>query len=194
MNSLWDPSFLMIKFGYILPYLLGVFPTGILISKIRNQDITKLGSGNVGATNVARNFGVVYGLITLFIDVLKGALAVIIGTKTLNLDPYTTGVFVTLGHIVSLPFILKGGKGVATFIGTLIVLNHYALVIFLMSFILVFIFSRYVSLSSLVAVWLSVSFIGNLHYILLAMIITLAHQKNIIRLIKKEESKFYFKR
>ncbi len=194
MNSLWDPSFLMINFGYIVPYLLGVFPTGILISKIRNQDITKLGSGNVGATNVARNFGVVYGLITLFIDVLKGALAVIIGTKTLNLDPYTTGVFVTLGHIVSLPFILKGGKGVATFIGTLIVLNHYALVIFLISFILVFIFSRYVSLSSLVAVWLSVSFIGNLHYILLAMIITLAHQKNIIRLIKKEESKFYFKR
>ncbi len=194
MNSLWDPSFLMINFGYIVPYLLGVFPTGILISKIRNQDITKLGSGNVGATNVARNFGVVYGLITLFIDVLKGALAVIIGTKTLNLDPYTTGVFVTLGHIVSLPFILKGGKGVATFIGTLIVLNHYALVIFLISFILVFIFFRYVSLSSLVAVWLSVSFIGNLHYILLAMIITLAHQKNIIRLIKKEESKFYFKR
>ncbi|MCS6961093.1 MAG: glycerol-3-phosphate 1-O-acyltransferase PlsY [Deltaproteobacteria bacterium] len=174
-------------------YLIGAFPTGIIVSRLRGIDVTKSGSGNVGATNVARVLGFKFGLLVLFIDIMKGLIGTWLG-RHFGLQEALGCLVSVLGHVVSLPYLLKGGKGVATFIGGLICVNFFYFVIFLVSFILFFLPSRIVSLSCLVSVWIVILFWFSSSYsfipFVIACVITVAHTKNIIRLIQKKEPKF----
>lgn len=103
-------------------YALGAFPTGHLIARYKGVDIHNQGSGNVGATNVARVIGKKAGALVLVVDVAKGILSTALGWFLTSSVSYTAAVaFATvLGHCVSFPPKLKGGKGVATALGVLL--------------------------------------------------------------------------
>ncbi|MEM4380106.1 MAG: glycerol-3-phosphate 1-O-acyltransferase PlsY [Thermoplasmatales archaeon] len=184
--------------GLVLVYLLGCFPSGLLISHIVGDDVTKKGSGNVGATNVARSLGLKYGLIVLILDALKGLLGVMVGVR-FGIDPRISALVAVLGHVISIPYVLKGGKGVATFLGSLLGLSIFGFFMFLVSFIASFFLTKIVSISSLIAVWLvcalllsetepfTQSFFAPL---VICAIVTVAHTKNLVRLFNGTEPKF----
>ena len=105
----------------LLAYLCGSVPFGVLLAKTQNMDIREHGSGNIGATNVARTMGKKAGLITLAGDVLKGLLVVFIASQWFDSTMVTAmaGLAVFLGHLYSIFLKFKGGKGVATGLGIL---------------------------------------------------------------------------
>jgi acyl phosphate:glycerol-3-phosphate acyltransferase len=154
--------------GYILTllgaYLLGSIPTGFLVAKARGVDIRKVGSGNIGATNVFRILGTPAGVFVLLADAAKGWVAVFLvaryfagwgvleaGTTRLEWFQLGAGVAAILGHNYTCWLHFKGGKGIATSAGVLIALVPVALLIVLGIWIVVFAFSRYVSLASIAA-------------------------------------------
>lgn len=111
-------------------YLLGCFNNAIMITKLKNADIRKVGSGNPGTLNMSRNFGIRLGLLTLFLDMLKGLIPALVGFFVLrgrmlpdaafdlgDLGIFLGGFFAVLGHIYPVFYKFKGGKGVATTIG-----------------------------------------------------------------------------
>lgn len=189
---------------YVLFYIIGAFPTGLLVAKAYHTDIKSQGSGNVGATNVARTLGKKAGLLTLLGDVIKGALAVFIAKCVSNDITFISGscFLVTLGHCFSFPK-LKGGKGVATAFGSMCMFNIYTALLALVVFILVFYFSRIVSISSILAA-ISLPIIFKILYptksgciygiLALAFLVIYRHKENIKRLAKGEEKKFSFKK
>ena len=105
----------------LLAYLCGSVPFGVLLAKTQNMDIREHGSGNIGATNVARTMGKKAGLIPLAGDVLKGLLVVFIASQWFDSTMVTAmaGLAVFLGHLYSILLKFKGGKGVATGLGIL---------------------------------------------------------------------------
>src|SRR5438067_8827996 len=137
----------------LLAYLCGSIPTGVLIARRRGVALRQVGSGNIGATNVARSAGQKAGLLTLLGDVGKGCLPVV-AVRFLNLGETAlvcTAVAALLGHLFS-PFLgFSGGKGVATGLGAFLGLAPQAILLALLFFIFVFAVSRLVSLASLVA-------------------------------------------
>lgn len=131
MNN-WLILFLL----FLGSYLIGCFNNAIFISKLKKSDVRKVGSGNPGTLNMSRNFGLKIGLLTLFLDMLKGVIPCVVGfivlknvpIKTLfnlslgefkmyDLGMYACGFFAVIGHIFPVFFKFKGGKGVATTIG-----------------------------------------------------------------------------
>lgn len=193
----------MIELAYLpLAYLIGTFPTGLLLAKIYNVDITSKGSGNIGATNLARTLGKKAGIITLLVDILKGFTVVYIAKQiSLNIEfIFLAAFFAVAGHCFSIPKLLKGGKGVATALGVLIGLNPYYALIGIVSFIAIFYFSRIVSLASVLAVvivpvfsiFTNISLTSCLILSLISLLIIYRHKENISRLIKNEEKKFSF--
>lgn len=181
-------------------YLLGCFPTGMLLARFAGVDITKQGSGNVGATNVARVLGAKAGVVTLVLDLLKGALAVLIAQALFGASNLTNqaGLAAVLGHCISLPPRLKGGKGVATSLGLLLALSPKLAAGPLAIFLITFSLSKIVSLSSLVAVistpliaaFLDFSSSTLITLSLISLVVTLRHHANINRLIRGEEPRF----
>jgi glycerol-3-phosphate acyltransferase PlsY len=154
--------------GYIVTivigYLLGSIPTGFLVAKARGIDIRTLGSGNIGATNVFRTLGTPAGIFVLLADALKGWLAVAVvadlvgrlllpssGVLAREWLAICGGISAVLGHNYTCWLHFKGGKGIATSAGVLLALVPWALLIILSIWILVFAFSRYVSLASICA-------------------------------------------
>ena len=113
----------------LISYLIGSINSSILISKaVTGKDIRKSGSGNAGATNMLRTMGKKYAVITLIIDILKGVVALIIARlmQGLGVEPwaeYIAGVCVVLGHNFPVFFGFKGGKGVATSLGVVMMLD-----------------------------------------------------------------------
>lgn len=108
----------------VLAYLLGSIPTGVLLSRARGVDIRGVGSGNIGATNVARALGPGLGVLTLLADCAKGAIPVVLARQFLA-DPLflaAVGASAILGHVFSLFLRLRGGKGVATAFGVFLAL------------------------------------------------------------------------
>src|SRR5207249_10466292 len=136
-----------------LAYLCGSIPTGVLIARRRGVALRQVGSGNIGATNVARSAGKKAGLLTLLGDVAKGCVPVV-AVRFLNLGETAlvcTAVAALLGHLFS-PFLgFSGGKGVATGLGVFLGLAPYAILLVLLLFLATFALSRIVSLASLVA-------------------------------------------
>jgi glycerol-3-phosphate acyltransferase PlsY len=141
---------------------LGSIPSGFLVGKARGIDIRKLGSGNIGATNVFRNLGKPAGSFVLFADALKGWVAAFVLSRLVaNRFAFPSedfewlavvaGVCAILGHNYTCWLHFKGGKGVATSAGVLIALVPWSLVIILSIFLLVFAISKYVSLGSIAA-------------------------------------------
>lgn len=192
----------------VLAYLLGSIPTGYLVARARGVDIRRVGSGNIGATNVFRNLGVPAGCVVLFTDALKGWAAVILAARVLCewADPAASlmarewfavvaGVCAILGHNYTCWLRFKGGKGIATSAGVLLALVPWALLVILAVWIVVFALSRYVSLASIaasatlpLAAWLTGES-GTLIAITagLAVLAIYKHKSNIQRLLEGTE-------
>jgi glycerol-3-phosphate acyltransferase PlsY len=181
-------------------YLIGTFPSGYLLAKLRGVDITKQGSGNVGATNVARSLGKKAGILTLVLDLTKGLLAIYLVSLLADQGWFVAAaaVAVVCGHCFSIPPLLKGGKGVATGLGVLIALAPGAGVTSVVIFVLLFSATRFVSLSSIVATLSApiYSLVTNqpeaksLALMAIALVIVYRHRENIQRLIEGRETKF----
>ena len=180
----------------IFSYLLGSIPFGLILTKLfLKKDIRKIGSGNIGATNVLRSGNKLIGYLTLFFDILKAIIPVVYIKLNYPDLIYISSLSVFLGHVFPIWLKFKGGKGVATYVGILFSINLIFGFIFCISWLLVFLLSKYSSLSSLVAslsVPLFLFFTNGeqiIFFIILFVLIFYTHRENIKRLKNKEESK-----
>ncbi len=201
-------------FGCIA-YLLGSIPSAVWIGKSwYGIDVREHGSKNAGATNTFRVLGKRAGITVLLIDIIKGFLAVLLPSTLLQTDFFgdnsvsedtlillkiVIAILAVLGHVFPIFARFKGGKGVATSLGVIIGIHPPAAGICVLIFLIVFIIFNFVSLGAILA---SISFplilifgfnISNnwliLFSIILSCAVIIAHKKNIIRLLKGEESK-----
>ena len=184
----------------IFSYLLGSVPSGLIIGKLSGLDVRKAGSGNIGATNVARLLGKKVGLLTLVADTAKGLIPILLAQEIGLSDPISAlvGIAAFLGHVYPIFLKFKGGKGVATGFGVLLGLAPLATTILLLIFAAVAVMTRIVSLSSMVSavaaplvLWL---FYYSPTYIimaaLIAIMIVFRHYANIQRLLNGTEPRF----
>jgi glycerol-3-phosphate acyltransferase PlsY len=202
----------------LISYLLGSIPFGYLLVRVfRGKDIRQTGSGNIGATNVARSGAKGLGIATLVLDALKGALAVGLAALIAESKYNLCGDFVqhpcapasrlmslaalcaVLGHVFPIWLHFKGGKGVATALGVFCVLFPKAILVALAIFILVVAITRYVSLGSIlgaIAFPVAAYFMQAPDWISLllassvSLIIILKHHQNIRRLLAGTENRF----
>jgi glycerol-3-phosphate acyltransferase PlsY len=194
-----------------IAYALGSIPFGYLIVRaLAGADIRESGSGGTGATNVSRRAGKPAGLITLILDVLKGAFGVLLARwftpgEELGWTVAVTGIAVVVGHIFPIWLGFRGGKGVATAVGVFLVLAPLNLVVAGLVFFCTILLTRYVSLASILAsvslllfTWLQRQF-GATYYrgdmilisaVVIAILIIFAHRANIGRLIRGTENRF----
>ena len=180
----------------IVSYLLGSIPFGLILTKLfLKKDIRDIGSGNIGATNVLRSGNKLIGYLTLLLDILKAIIPVIYIKFNYPDFIYISSLSVFLGHVFPVWLKFKGGKGVATYVGILFSINLIFGFVFIISWLLVFIFYKYSSLSSLLAsltvpIYL---FITNdeqiIFFVILFVLIFYTHRENIKRLKNKEETK-----
>jgi glycerol-3-phosphate acyltransferase PlsY len=189
-------------FLFIAAYLLGSIPVGVLVAEwFKSGDPRRLGSGNIGATNLARTAGKKAGLITLGGDCLKGFVAILLarfcgaGEGVIAL----TGMAAFAGHLYPVFLGFKGGKGVATALGIFLALNPAATLLGIILFALVTAISRFVSLGSLAAAAAMPLFIcqtgssWKIVYSALIMsgFVIYRHKDNILRLCLNEENKLF---
>jgi glycerol-3-phosphate acyltransferase PlsY len=184
----------------VLSYLLGSVPFGYLIYYFcKGKDIRTLGSGNIGATNVLRSQGKLAALLTLALDILKGAVPVIYGSANFDL-PWVVllgALAAILGHAFPLFLKFRGGKGVASLIGALMVFYFPALAVFAIVFWATLLRTRYVSLASLLAtsglffciLFTQVAESAIVVFVMLLLIVFL-HRANIRRLLAGHEHTF----
>lgn len=191
---------LMIAMGYII----GSIPFSYLIPKWMGRiDIRQHGSGNTGTTNVVRTLGLKIGIVAFLGDFLKGIIPTAIGLILFStLGGIVGGVFSILGHCYSVWLKFKGGKGIATSAGVLVVLMPVVLIILLtIQFIIIFA-TRIMSLASISSAIILPVLTALLHSndqllyfsVLLAVFIIFKHKDNIKRLLKGEENKLYIKK
>lgn len=212
----------------VISYLLGSINTSIILSRsIYGKDIRKSGSGNAGATNMLRTHGKGIAVATLICDVLKGTIAVVLGmwfdiifasnanTITeahflVNNLKYIAAIFVVLGHDFPIFFGFKGGKGVATSLGVIMMLNWEIGLIVLFAAIAIMAVSRYVSLGSISAaalypfiLFIYITAAGEkleeytayiIMSLILALMLILKHHTNIRKLINGNENKLFAKK
>jgi glycerol-3-phosphate acyltransferase PlsY len=194
----------------ILAYLLGSIPFGYLIVRARaGADIRETGSGGTGATNVSRRAGKGAGVLTLVLDALKGAAAILIARTALHYSGSWTiaaaAILVIIGHMYPIWLGFRGGKGVATGVGVFLMLAPIAVLGAGVVFLAIVVATRYVSLGSIVAaatipmfVWLQHGLIASVRdlwptmasAVVGALLIMWAHRSNIQRLLNGTESKF----
>ncbi len=210
MPWLWNAVILLIA------YLLGSIPNAVWIGKLFfDTDVREHGSNNAGSTNAIRVLGYKAGLPVLFLDILKGFLAVKLIYFTFYYIPATgeyinfqllLGLAVIIGHIFPVFANFRGGKGVATLIGVILAIDPVSTLICIGVFLITLILTKYVSLSSMIAglsfpilviVVFNTTTSSLVIFSLIVFILLLfTHQKNIERLVRREESKanFLFKR
>ena len=181
----------------ILGYLLGSIPFGLLLTKIAGLgDIRAIGSGNIGATNVLRTGRKDLALATLLLDGGKGAVAVLIARAVSEDLTVIAGGAAILGHLFPVWLKFKGGKGVATTLGTLIAVNWMVGIGACLTWLIVALVFRYSSLSALIAVaaapfialWLGLVPLAWLAAFA-AVLVWVRHHENIKRLLKGAEPK-----
>ncbi|MGA2808182.1 MAG: glycerol-3-phosphate 1-O-acyltransferase PlsY [Terracidiphilus sp.] len=194
----------------VASYLLGSVPTGyLLIRFFRHQDIRTFGSGNIGATNVLRSGGKGLGAVTFLLDVVKGSAAVGLGALLAHLllpgapvrdMEALAALFAVIGHMFPVWLGFRGGKGVATGFGVFLVAAPWAALAAISVFALVFAFTRYVSLASILG---AASFPAFAWYLVrgdrspffiavqasVALLIIVKHHQNIRRLFTGTESR-----
>jgi glycerol-3-phosphate acyltransferase PlsY len=193
----------------VFAYLIGSVPTSVWLGKYYHGiDIREHGSGNAGATNTFRIFGKKLGITVLIIDILKGWIAVklfyVLYESGQSVDELFNlkirlGICALLGHVFPIYVGFKGGKGVATLLGIILALNHEAALMSIGLFLIVFLITRYVSLSSILAglffpvVVMVISKTSQPAMVVFALMISVAvvitHQKNIERLLSNKESR-----
>ncbi len=141
---------------WLAGYLIGGFPTGVVLSRNRyGIDVREMGSGNIGATNITRNFGWYAGLITLVADFLKGYLPVWWALRSPLFPPWAAmvlGLFLVLGHCCSPYLKFRGGKGVATSFGVLVAIFPMAAAIGAATYMIVLALTRVSAMGSLAAI------------------------------------------
>lgn len=182
----------------ILSYLIGSISFALVIGKVfYKKDIREYGSGNLGATNAYRVLGIKAGIIVAIADILKGTFAcllpILLGA---TISPIICGLLAILGHIFSVFAKFKGGKAVATATGVFLFLTPLGVLAGFTSFVLTLIFTKYVSLSSILAsitlfiysIIFEEKIIIVLSLLISASIIVL-HRQNIKRLISGTENK-----
>lgn len=184
----------------IFSYLFGSIPSGFIIGRFSGLDVRTVGSGNIGATNVARVIGKGRGLLTLLADTAKGFIPVVIALRMAYSDAAVglIGAVVFLGHLYPIFLKFKGGKGVATALGVLLALAPGAVLILLAVFGAVFLASRIASLSSMMAAIAAPLTLWLLNYspaavamtVFLAIMIVIRHRANIQRLLSGTEPRF----
>ena len=131
-------------------YLSGSIPFGLILTKIfSNQDIRKIGSGNIGATNVLRAGNKFLAILTLILDTLKGYLPVIVTQQFFPEQLQISGLMVFLGHLFPIWLKFKGGKGVATYLGVLFALSYGLGILFVFTWVMVSLIFKYASLASI---------------------------------------------
>ena len=190
-------------------YLSGSIPFGLILAKvITGKDIRKIGSGNIGATNVFRTGSKILSILTLILDALKGFFPVVITQKFFPEYFQISCLIVFLGHIFPLWLKFKGGKGVATYLGVLFALSYELSILFIFTWIVVLLIFKFSSVSSIfssLTVFIVTFFresIGktiiqdfditsNLKVLLFIffILIVFTHQKNIYNLKNKMEKK-----
>jgi acyl phosphate:glycerol-3-phosphate acyltransferase len=187
-------------------YLLGSIPFGYVLVRIfRGEDVRHSGSGNIGATNVSRQSPVL-GALTLILDALKGAAAVLI-TRTVFPGQNTllalAGFMAIVGHVFPLWLKFRGGKGVATGLGSFLVVLPKTILVMIGVFAAIFLAFRYVSLASILTVALFPLVAWAMHantpisLALLAassLLIVAKHHDNIRRLLSRTEPRFQWRR
>ena len=178
-------------------YLLGSIPFGFLLTKLfLKQDIRNIGSGNIGATNVLRTGNKLIGFSTLFLDILKAVIPIIFIKYNFPDFIFISSLSVFLGHVFPVWLKFKGGKGVATYVGILFCINYVLGFVFIISWFIIFLLSKYSSLSSLLASFAIPIYhfflIGeknHFFFIILFILIFYTHRENIKRLKNNTESK-----
>lgn len=183
-------------------YLLGAVPVGIILAAMKGADPRKVGSGNIGATNVMRAAGKKMGILTLIGDILKGFIPTIIALL-MRQPQYIValmGFAAFMGHIFPVYLKFRGGKGVATAVGVYLAISPLAVLINVAIFALVLARWRYVSLGSIVGgclMPLTLLALGmTKEFVCLALVIgisvLLKHKDNISRLMQGKENKISF--
>ena len=181
----------------LLSYLMGSIPFGFILTKIfLKKDIREIGSGNIGATNVLRTGNKIIGYITLSLDILKAIVPLLIIKFNFPEFIFISALSIFLGHVFPLWLKFKGGKGVATYVGMLFCINYILGFVFIICWFVIFIVSRYSSLSSLIAsltipIYHFFIIDNNNYYffIILFILIFFTHRENEKRLINNTESK-----
>lgn len=189
-------------------YLIGSIPIGYLIARYtKKMDIRKYGSGNIGATNVLRVVGKSAALVTLVLDVLKGFIVVtfwadIVYSYKMGISYQQMivmlGFCVVLGHVTSVFLEFKGGKGVATSLGVMLAICPKLLLIGLCVWLIVFLITKIVSISSICAAFVipfasyMFDYPVTMRFMLIGLsaLIIIKHKSNMGRLIRKEERKW----
>ena len=206
-----------VKLGIIaiLSYLLGSLNFGVILSNtVKKEDVRDSGSGNAGTTNMMRTYGKTLGLLTIAGDILKVMVAIWIAFKIMDVDELKVtldnasdypqvvlksfaGLFAVLGHIFPCFFKFKGGKGVATSGGMVIITDWRIALILIIIFALTILITKYVSLGSILMAVFYPVFIGifykDIILVLISTVFTIivvvAHRENVKRLINHTENK-----
>ena len=181
----------------IISYLMGSIPFGFILTKaFLKKDIREIGSGNIGATNALRTGNKLIGYSTLLLDVIKAILPVLYVKINHPELIYIASLCAFLGHVFPVWLKFKGGKGVATYVGILFTINIFLGFIFCVSWLLVFLVSKYSSLSSLIGsltipiyIFFNYQMSNALFFGIMFVLIFYTHRENIKRLKNKEESK-----
>ena len=181
----------------LISYLMGSIPFGFILTKIfLKKDIREIGSGNIGATNALRTGNKVLGYSTLILDILKAIIPVLYIKFYFSEFIYISSLCVFLGHVFPIWLKFHGGKGVATYVGILFVIDIYLGLLFTFVWFFIFIISKFSSLSSLIGsisipiyfLFLS-QFNDVLFFSIMFVLIFFTHRENIKRLKNKEETK-----
>ena len=181
----------------IVSYLMGSIPFGFLLTKIfLKKDIREIGSGNIGATNALRTGNKLIGYATLILDVVKAVIPIIYVKLNHPELIYIASLCAFLGHVFPVWLKFKGGKGVATYVGIFFTINILLGFIFCVSWLLIFLVSKYSSLSSLIGsltipvyIFFNDQISNALFFGIMFVLIFYTHRENIKRLKNKEESK-----
>ena len=180
-----------------LSYLIGSIPFGFLLTKIfLEKDIRKIGSGNIGATNALRTGNKLIGYSTLTLDISKAVILLLIIKFNFSEYLLISSIAVFLGHVFPIWLKFKGGKGVATYVGILFCINIYLVIIFIVSWLVIFTLTKYSSLASMLSSLFvpitSYFLLGDNNYyfyIIFSLLILITHRENIKRLKNNTESK-----
>ena len=181
----------------IVSYLMGSIPFGFILTKtFLKKDIREIGSGNIGATNALRTGNKLIGYTTLILDIIKAVIPVMYVKLNHPELIYITSLCAFLGHVFPVWLKFKGGKGVATYVGILFTINIFLGFIFCGSWLIIFLLSRYSSLSSLIGsltipvyIFFYEQISATFFFGIMFVLIFYTHRENIKRLKNKEESK-----
>ena len=182
---------------FSLSYLSGSIPFGLILAKFfLNKDLRKIGSKNIGATNVLRTGNKLIAGLTLVLDITKGVIPVLLAKEYFTDLIYLSSLAAFLGHIFPVWLKFKGGKGVATYLGILFVLSLNLSFIFCISWIIISLVTKYSSLSSIVSAliifvfsFLNYNFELTSYLFVTFIIILYTHRQNIVRIKNKSEDK-----